>query len=252
MVSEILTPTLASVKRDGPVTDIRVGTHWTIVATELSEGLTAGLASTQFVHGVEHGTPAVRAAGKLIGRSTRELADWVQSEQPTERSIGFAALNALIEVDAAQCVELNAADYILARGAGRRVAIVGHFPFVEQVCAAAQQCWVLELNPGPGDVPATMAAEVLPQADVVALTGMTLVNGTFDGLLAQCRPDACTLLLGATTPLSPLLFDAGLSAISGTILTDIPAALAAVSQAATFRQIPGRRLVTMLRPGGGA
>jgi uncharacterized protein len=120
------------------------------------------------------------------------------------------------------------------------------------VCAAAQQCWVLELNPGPGDVPATMAAEVLPQADVVALTGMTLVNGTFDGLLAQCRPDARTLLLGATTPLSPLLFGAGLSAISGTILTDIPAALAAVSQAATFRQIPGRRLVTMLRPDGGA
>jgi hypothetical protein len=31
------------------------------------------------------------------------------------------------------------------------------------------------------------------------------------------------------------------------VLTDIPAALAAVSQAATFRQIPGRRLLTLLR-----
>lgn len=251
-MSEILTRILASVDRDGPVSDIRVGTHWTLVAADLPDGPSAGLASTQFVHGVEHGTPAVRDAGKLIGRSTRELAGWVQSDQLTERSIGFAALNALIEVNAAQCVELNAADYILARCTGRRVAIVGHFPFVEQVRAAAQQCWVLELNPGPGDVPASMAAEVLPQADVVALTGMTLVNGTFDGLLALCRPDACLLLLGATTPLSPLLFDVGLSAISGTIVSDIPAALAAVSQAATFRQIPGRRLVTMLRPAGGA
>lgn len=251
-MSEALARILASVTRDGPVSDMRVGMHWTILAADVPGGPNAGLASTQFVHSVEHGTPAVRDAGKLIGRPARELARWVQSDQLTERSIGFAALNALIQVDEAQCVELNAADYILAHSKGRRVAIVGHFPFVEQVRAAAQQCWVLELNPGPGDVPASMAAEVLPQADVVALTGMTLVNGTFDGLLALCRPDACILLLGATTPLSPLLFDVGLSAISGTILTDIPAALAAVSQAATFRQIPGRRLVTMLRPSGKA
>jgi len=251
-MSELLARVLASAERDGPVTDIRVGTHWTIVAAELPGGPGAGLASTQSVHGAEHGTPAVRDAGRLIGRSARELAGWVQSNQLTERSIGFAALNALIQVDEAQCVDLNAGDLITARGAGHSVAIVGHFPFVEQVRAAARQCWVLELNPGPGDVPASLAAEVLPQADVVALTGMTLVNGTFDSLHALCRPDAYTLLLGATTPLSPLFFDLGLSAISGTILTDIPAALLAVSQAATFRQIPGRRLVTMLRPAGEA
>ncbi|OQA47459.1 MAG: hypothetical protein BWY52_00140 [Chloroflexi bacterium ADurb.Bin325] len=251
-MNEILARILASVTRDGPVSDVRVGTHWTIVAAELPGGPSAGLASTQSVHGAEPGAATVRDAGRLIGRSARELAGWVQSDRLTERSIGFAALNALIEVDEARCVELNAADLIVDRGAGRNIAIVGHFPFVDQVRAAARQCWVLELNPGPGDVPAAMAAEVLPQADVVALTGMTLVNDTFDGLLALCRPDAYALLLGATTPLSPHFFDTMLSAVSGTILTDIPAALLAVSQAAAFRQIPGRRLVTMLRPAGGA
>jgi uncharacterized protein (DUF4213/DUF364 family) len=121
---------------------------------------------------------------------------------------------------------------------------------VERVRASAAACWILELNPGPGDLPAENAAEVLPQADVVAITGMSLVNGTFDGLMAACRPDAYVLLLGATAPLSPVLFDTGVNAISSTILTDIPGALAAISQAATFRQIPGRKLLTLMRDKG--
>ncbi len=82
---------------------------------------------------------------------------------------------------------------------------------------------------------------------MVAITGMTLVNGTFEGLAALARPEAYVLLLGATTPLSPLLFEYGVDALSGTILLDIPAALVAVSQGANFRQIPGKRLVTMQR-----
>jgi uncharacterized protein (DUF4213/DUF364 family) len=103
---------------------------------------------------------------------------------------------------------------------------------------------------GPGDLPAERAPEIIPQADVVAITGMTLVNGTFESLAALARPEAYVLLLGATTPLAPVLFEYGIDALSGTILFDIPAALMAVSQGANFRQIPGKRLVTMQRASG--
>lgn len=232
----------------GPVADVRVGTHWTVVVVETSHGLRAGLASTQIVHDLEHGRPAVRDAGGLIGMSARELAGWLRAESLTERSIGFAALNALLEVDLAACIERNAEELILERGRGRKVAVIGHFPFVPRVREAAGTCWVLELNPGPTDLPAALAPELLPQADVVAITGMSLVNGTFEGLAALCRPEAYVLVLGATTPLTPLLFDYGVAAISGTVVTDIPAVLAAVSQGANFRQISGKRLLTMLRP----
>jgi uncharacterized protein len=238
---------LDSLTRDGQLVDLRVGTHWTVAVADLANGLSAGLASTQSSNAAEHGTHAVREAGLLLGRSTRELAEWIYADRETERSIGFAAMNALVEVNLSACVERNAEEIILERGRGRRVAIVGHFPFVEHVRAAAAECAVLELNPGPGDLPAARAADVLPAADVVAITGMALVNGTFAGLMAACRRDAYVLLLGATVPLSPVFFDAGVSAVSGTLLTDLPAALAAVSQAATFRQIPGRRLLTLLR-----
>jgi uncharacterized protein (DUF4213/DUF364 family) len=132
------------------------------------------------------------------------------------------------------------------------VEIVGHFPFVERVRQAAAECWVLELHPRPGDLSAERAAEVLPQADVVALTGTSLINHTFDELIALCRRDAgnrkaYVVLLGASAPLSPVLFEYGVDAVSGTRVVDVPAVLRAASQGATFRQIPGKRLLTLMK-----
>jgi uncharacterized protein (DUF4213/DUF364 family) len=126
---------------------------------------------------------------------------------------------------------------------------VGHFPFTERVRRAAAGCWVVELHPRPGDLPAGRAADVLPQADVVALTGTSLINHTFDGLIRLCRPDAFVILLGGSTPLSPLLFDYGVDAVAGTRVVDVPAALRTVGQGATFPQIRGKQLLTLMREG---
>ncbi len=106
---------------------------------------------------------------------------------------------------------------------------------------------MLELQPRPGDLPASAAAEVVPEADVLAITATTLINHTFDGLMALRRPDALVMLLGPSTPLTPLLFDYGVDLLSGAIVEDIESVLAAVSQGAGFRQIhrAGVRLVTL-------
>ncbi len=241
---------LGSLSLDGRVSDVRIGLHWTVVVVQMAQDagvLRAGMAATQKLEDLEHRRPAVREAGRLIGKGARELAALALSTSPSERSLGFAAINALLEVDRTRCVERNAEELILERSRGRRVAIVGHFPFVPQVREIAETCWVLELAPVPGDLPADMAAEIIPQADVVAITGMTLINGTFGSLTPLLRPDAYALLLGPSTPLSPVLFDHGLQAISGAVINDIPAAVTAISQGANFRQIPGRQLLTMTR-----
>jgi hypothetical protein len=246
-MTELQRRLLAAATLEGPVTDLRVGTHWTLLAAETRNGARAGLASTQTEQSLEHGAASVRGAGELLGAHARELAEWVASENVTERSIGFAALNALLEVDEARCRPLNAEQVIVERGAGRHVAIVGHFPFTDRVRAAAGRLSVLELNPQPGDLPASAAPEVIPDADVVAITGMTLVNGTFETLAALSKPGAFVLLLGATTPLTPVLFDYQVDAISGTVVDDIPLAALGVSQGGSFRQIKGKRLLTMLK-----
>lgn len=236
---------LAQPRIDAPVRQVLVGAFWTAVVLE-TDPPRCGLASTLRAESHEDGPP-VQRPGHLRDHSGRELAEWLRSPRILEASIGMAALNALLDVDEASCTVLNAEEVIVQRGAGKRVAVVGHFPFVPRVRQAAEECWVLELRPRPGDLPAIDAQEVLPQADVVALTGTSLLNQTFDDLIALCRSGAFVVLLGASAPLSPVLLERGVDAVSGTRVVDVPAVLQAVGEGATFRQIPGKRLLTMMR-----
>jgi uncharacterized protein (DUF4213/DUF364 family) len=224
---------------------VAVGVFWTAVAMDFDPPR-CGLASTLQRH-THHEGPPLPEAGRLLEHSGLELASWLLSSDLLRAGIGMAAYNALLDVDEAACVEVNAEELIVQQGAGRRVAIVGHFPFVERVRQTANDCWVLELHPRPGDLAAERAAEILPRADVVALTGTSLLNHTFDDLIAMCRPEAFVVLLGASAPLSPILLERGVDAISGTRVVDVPAVLRAVVEGATFRQIPGKRLLTMTR-----
>ena len=244
----IIETLLKGLQADAPVRQVLVGAFWTAVVLD-TDPPCCGLAST--LRGATHDEgPPVPQAGRLLERSGRELAEWLFSSSTLEASIGMAAFNALLEVDEAACTEVNAEKVIIDRGKGRRVAIVGHFPFIERVRRAAAECWVVELHPRPGDVPAEQADEVLPQADVVALTGTSLINHTFDNLMRLCRSDAFVLLLGPSAPLSPILFDTGVDAVSGTRVVDPERVLRLVGQGATFRQIKragGLCLLTMIR-----
>ena len=225
--------------------DIRVGAYWTLVVMERDGKLQAGLSSTLHNDSHPHKHPPMRAAGSLLERSASELVDLGRSESLLEASVGMAAINALLEVDEGGCTEVNASDIIIREGTGRRVAIVGHFPFIAEVREAVDKLWILELRPQAGDLPAGSAAEVIPQADVVAITGTALINHTLGGLVSLCRPDAYVIVLGGSTPLSPVLFPYGVNAVAGTKVVSIPVVLRAVSQGATFRQILGKRLLTM-------
>ena len=245
---ETIEKLLDSLETDAPVRQILVGAFWTGVVVD-TQPARCGLASTLRAETGGPWPPVVRA-GRLLERSGRELAELLRSDRILEASIGTAALNALLEVDESPLTEANAEQLILERGSGRRVAIVGHFPFIERVRVASADCWVLELHPSSGDLPASRAPEILPQADVVALTGTSLINHTFDQLVGLCRPDAFVLLLGPSAPLTPRLFEAGVDAISGTRVRDPELVLRSVGQGATFRQIKragGLSLLTWVR-----
>jgi uncharacterized protein (DUF4213/DUF364 family) len=223
--------------------DVRIGPFWTVVWTERG----AGLASTQRDAHTPHGQSLIRWAGDLMDHTAQELAELLRSASPMEAALGMATVNALSEVDGVSLTNRNASEEIIRRGRGKRVVIVGHFPFVPEVREAVGHLDVLELDPGPDELPPTAAAEVIPLADVIALTGTSLINKTFDALMEGRRPDAFVLVLGPTTPLSPVLFDHGVDLIAGTLVTDPMQAMNTASQGAIFRQMRGVRLVTMAK-----
>ena len=50
---------------------------------------------------------------------------------------------------------------------------------------------------------AEIAPVVVPQADVLLITGTTLLNDTLDDILAAAKPNACKVVVGPTVGLVP-------------------------------------------------
>ncbi len=228
-----------------PVRELHVGAHWTAVCSRR-----CGMAAT-FLGDSPHGLQRVRDVGNLHKKSAQELAEWLRSDNQLETAIALAAYNSLVNVDEHQVVDLNAFDFLEQRGAGKKIAMIGHFPHVERLSGIASKLWVLEKRPQPGDYPAEAAGELIPQADIVAITSSTLINHTLEGLLQLCPPQALVMLLGPSTPLIPLFFERGVDYLSGTLVVDEAAALIAIQQGAAYAQVQGTRRVTFSREGAG-
>ena len=231
---------LSSLNTDAPVRSVLVGAHWTVVSSRYC-GLAASLTAEE-----PHGHSHARQVGRFHLKTARQLAEYARSDDLLEAGIGIAAINSLLAVDQSQAVERNAGDVLAHYGRGRNVALIGHFPFVPQLRLAVGELWVLEQHPSEGDYPAEAAADLLPQADLVAITGSALVNHTLDGLLGLCRPEARVVLLGPSTPLSPVLFEHGIDMISGARVVDETAVLRTVGQGASFREVEGVKLLTFI------
>ena len=241
---KIINDILAMLDYETPVKDMRIGPFQTAVATRR-----CGLASTPHDQGPHHKKSPVADAGLLLEKDARELAGMANSRSPVEAAIGMAAINSLIEVDKKRCVKLNAGDLLARKGEGKRVAVIGHFPFVKRLRQVVRELWVIERNPQENDLAENESAKYLPRADVVGITGTALTNHTIEYLLGLCSPAAYVVILGGTAPLSPVLFDYGIDAVSGTKVIDSETVLRYVSQGATFRQIKGIELLTMRKDG---
>jgi uncharacterized protein (DUF4213/DUF364 family) len=239
---KIIDALLSTINYEAMVREIRQGPFQTAVMTRY-----CGLASTPHEAGPHHRKNPVQEAGLLTEKTAEDVACLAKSESLYEAAVGMAAINSLLEVNEERCQNLNARDLIMEKGSDRRVAIVGHFPFIPELRKVVKELWVIEKNPQEGDRTEDEARELIPQADVVGITGTAFTNHTMEQLLGFCRPKAYVVLLGDTAPLSRSLFDYGVTAISGTRVTDPDLVLKSVSEGATYRQIKGIRQLTMMK-----
>ena len=227
--------------------DLRVGPYWIFVRTSRGAGMASALRSEAHLHG----TQPVSGAGELHLRTPLELADLLRSDSPPESAIGLAAVNALLGPNAEHLSDEKAVAILRERGRGRKVAMIGHFPFADALREDCGQLWVFErgLNRRQEDLGEEAMEQLLPQADIVAVTATTLLNRTLPTVLAGVREDAFVMLLGPSTPLTPALFRYGFDVLCGTVVDDPEAVLRAVEQGAVTSQITGVRRVCLRREG---
>jgi hypothetical protein len=246
--ADVFIDTILDATRDVPsadLLDIRIGPFWTVVNTSIGAGMASNLRSESHLHG----TKPIADAGRLGERSPLELAALLRSESVPEASIGLAAANALLVSTVDGLSEVKAVSILRARGAGKRVAMIGHFPFADELRESCDELLVFERGLGrrDGDFGDDAIEELLPDADIVAVTATTLLNRTLPSVLAGVRDDAFVMLLGPSTPLTPALHRFGFDVLCGTVIDDPAGVLRAVEQGAVTRQITGVRRVCLWR-----
>jgi hypothetical protein len=232
---------LSSLKgNDFPIKSVHTCVFWTAVITKH-----CGLSSTFRDEGPSHDR-GVRDVGNLTRKTALELAEYARSNSLLEASIGMATINSLIDIDESKCIEKNAFEIILGKGTDKNVAIIGHFPWIPKLRGKVKNLWVLEQRIREGDLPAKEADRILPQCDVVGITGTSFINHTIEGLLNLCK-EAYVVLIGPTSPLSPILFDYGIDAICGSKIIDPDKLIRSISEGATFKEVLGVRLLTLIK-----
>jgi uncharacterized protein (DUF4213/DUF364 family) len=177
---------------------------------------------------------SARAVGYqgLAGRPAADLMREAASENGLRRAVGIATLNALAELcwqrRPTPGMELmpgvNAFDATALRE-GDRIVLVGAFiPFLKELKRRGLPFLVLERNPAalkpeemPFYRPAETAAEVVPSADVLLVTGSTLLNDTLEDLLAMAHPATRVTVVGPTVGLLPDAFVARGADILGSV-----------------------------------
>ena len=233
-IIEDIISTIEKNTQDILVKEVRIGPFWTGVWSKYG-----GLASTTFTHEPAM-PPPIKEAGNLTHKSVLELCNYANSDCLLQASVGMAAINSALEVDLNRCQSINAAEVLYEKGKNKKVVVVGHFPFVNKLREITKDLWVVERKPQSGDIPASEAKRVIPQADVIAITGTALINGSIGELLSWCPKESIVMVLGATTPLSPVWFDYGVDLISGTRVIDPELVLRLVSEGVVFKQVHGR------------
>lgn len=202
------------------------GYNWSrVVSSEDSMGLAMTIPVTT--------RPPLAPAASLTGRPLREVAALVKSWNLVEAAIGLAALNSWYNQPrrAERCGFVHpgatgevreAFEVYFEECQDKRVAVVGHFPFIEKRLSGHCELSILERDPDMGDFPDTACEYILPRQDYVFITGSTFVNKTLPRLLALSR-SARVVVVGPSTPLAPLLFGHGVYGLSGLVVPDIPA-----------------------------
>jgi uncharacterized protein len=207
--------------------------------------------------------------GKLRGRRAADLAREALSGHGIRRTVGIATVNALADhcwqrrphPDVDLRHDVDAFDATDIRH-GDKVVVVGAFvPFLKGLKRRGQDFLVLEQDPAtlkadelPFFRPAERAAEILPDADVLLITGSTLVNNTLEHLLALSRPDARVTVVGPTVGMLPDAFLARGADVLGCVrITEPDAFLELLAEGGSGYHFFGRsaqKMVLARRPAG--
>jgi uncharacterized protein (DUF4213/DUF364 family) len=198
---------------------------------------------------------AMPLSGKLRGRSVLAYLDDLDNPNVLRKTLAIAALNALSS-SCEKCVKPDyevlcghdAFDDVTIPPGGKTVVVGALVPMLKKLIAADADFTVLEMDsrtlkgrelehyaPG-GDAP-----DHVPLADLLVITGVTILNDTLPGLLELAKPGAEILVTGPTASMLPeAFFKRGVTMLGGVRVTKPDEALDLIAEGGSGYHLFGK------------
>lgn len=214
--SEILNAILESVDDNLALEDLYVFLRW-IVTKSRRYAFSHYLPG---MPGMDLRGPCDTCLKDLLGRPVKQIVPELFDSGDTLRiSTGMSCLNSALPVPKGVFTG-NAVDLFQAQARCLRTCFIGHFPDAERWREQGYPVDIIELFPQPGDIHWDRSQGNLAAAEIVFITGLTLVNGTFPEVIRRTPNARYRVLLGPTVPLSPILFDYGIHLVGSALILD--------------------------------
>jgi uncharacterized protein (DUF4213/DUF364 family) len=242
----LLNTLLSDLPANWRVTAIYVGANWVLVVVKHPTGLQqAGVAAAP-----REIAPNARfqIGHYVLDEDARDFSRLLASPDITAAAVGLATINALNQPDETCLTTDDAADWLAAQTNNRSIAIFGRFPFINaEIRPHARQVWVFEQQPQADELDSSAIQTVLPQADLVAITGSAIINHTIDLILPFTRPDSTVVILGPSTPLSTKLLKYGITAIFGVRVINLQEVIDSVLAGEGFQKMRGLQRIALFK-----
>ena len=211
---------------NGEAKRVIIGLNWSYV--EGPNG--AGLIHTPTKNTT--GCKPLPSSGHYQGQALADLANLIKSNNMYERVLGFAAINAHCNRYDMRGNNFNGIDLI--KDYGEQTVIFGHFPGIEKKIPNAV---IIEQKNTGYNYPTEHIKGFVKNAKCLGITASALSNGSLGFILENAPSDATAILIGPSAPLSPYLFDIGITAISGFVVNNPNTMGTMIAEGAAFSSI---------------
>ena len=178
---------------------------------------------------------AMPLSGRLKGRTATEYLEYIFDKNILKRTLGIAALNALSTLywqlkpptDYTIQYGYNAFDDVDPRRYDYSVVVGALVPMLKKLISADADFAVMEMDSRTLKgkeldhyLPPSEADKCVPKADLMVITGVTVLNDTLLGLLEKRKPGAEIIVTGPTVSMLPdAFFKRGVTSLGGIVVT---------------------------------
>lgn len=195
LFSDLLLDECHNKLKDLLIVDYILGLSYVAVETEAGVGL-----AYTFREAVKNGCNIMNE--DLRRTPAAKAAKMINSDDLLESAIGLATINSVL--NNTDCDESDILDHIDFHD--KIVGMVGFFhPVVEKLTPMVKNLYIFELKDIAGSFRPEYAKRILPQCDIVIISGTTFVNKTTEDFFHYIPASSKKVILGPSTPLSKKL-----------------------------------------------